>query len=882
MAGPQLAQDEAGNIWDVSGAQPRLVKPAQASGPNVVVPAAPAKPEFVPGNPNLVYTPGQGVSALPGVPGPAAPAPNFVPGKPGFVVGGSPNAPQAVPIAGLPADGPQLDASVRQKAIQQYGYAQQLDAVADHLNELFIKGPGSTSGIEGLKDFLPSPTNKNFDAEANKSRGIIGQSLGFTGGQLNTEREAEKAVGPYIPESSNFDSTIEQKIQSMRDLAQNARETAIQTLGGVPMPNGAVRPATPQDFITPSAALPPVTMPSSGDQVDFATGKTRDVIDPVLKATGGKVGKMIADGTPDAQIMSFLKQSGVDPANTNVGELLQYRAGKKSFPGVPSFKEWQRANPGQAYPIGPAFYTKSVPMTPDRQILNKAAASNLGGAAIGAGVAATNAVTGGYLNDLTQDPAAAQTGMDLLRGRHPVASLVGDVAGQAALESMAGGVPGVGKLLAMRYGRPTADALYGAFSGSGESDDNRGVGAALGGVSGLGFGALGRGVQRAVGGLATGVTNPALQRLDNLGVPLTVGRIGRGSNSTIGHIVGGIEDRAAGLPGFDAVINTARKRGDVGFNQAAFKEAGGSGATGAAGLDELANLRTKAYDFLNPLQLPIDAQFAGSQAGVRAAIPDMPAFGSEVGKGLDQIDRVSANGLLNGRDFQSALSDTKANRSSIAGAPFSRNAVNALKDVEDNLQQLAARQGPQGTLDALNAANRLHAQTETLASALDNGPTQKGDQLFSAGRLDDASRVNTRKFGGRLASLTGVNRPFYDLTQAGNEVMPNLTPDSGTAGRMLLVPLASSAIGGTAGAALGDDRLKDGQFGAGYGALLGLAAMGPYSKTGQKIIQKALLADRPDRLVRIGNYIINANPKLAGMFGSSLGRDFFFQPELAQ
>src|SRR2546422_490826 len=123
MAGPQFAKDEAGNIWEVDaqGNPVRLHQAAQSGSPNVVMPAAPPKPEFVPGNPNLVYTPGQGVSNLPGVPAPKAPAPNFVPGAPGYVAG---EGGGAVPL-GIPNAATQMDASVRQKAIQQYNYAKQ-------------------------------------------------------------------------------------------------------------------------------------------------------------------------------------------------------------------------------------------------------------------------------------------------------------------------------------------------------------------------------------------------------------------------------------------------------------------------------------------------------------------------------------------------------------------------------------------------------------------------------------------------------------------------------------------------------------------------------------------------------------------------------------
>jgi hypothetical protein len=112
----KLARDEAGHIWDVSDpANPKFVQ--QGGGPQVVMPAPPKDPQFVPQHPDLVYTPGHGVTQLPGVPAAPPPAPNFVPGKPGYVVTGPPTKPQAVPIAGLPPaddDGP----AKRQNAIE--------------------------------------------------------------------------------------------------------------------------------------------------------------------------------------------------------------------------------------------------------------------------------------------------------------------------------------------------------------------------------------------------------------------------------------------------------------------------------------------------------------------------------------------------------------------------------------------------------------------------------------------------------------------------------------------------------------------------------------------------------------------------------------------
>jgi hypothetical protein len=91
--------------------------------------------------------------------------------------------------------------------------------------------------------------------------------------------------------------------------------------------------------------------------------------------------------------------------------------------------------------------------------------------------------------------------------------------------------------------------------------------------------------------------------------------------------------------------------------------------------------------------------------------------------------------------------------------------------------------------------------------------------------------------------------------------------------------LLGSGLGGGIGAASSDDHAEGGAEGAAKGLALASLLSAPYSKTGQKALQKALLGQRPRRLMDFGNYLIN-NPRLAGMFGSSVGRDYFFQPEL--
>lgn len=625
--------------------------------------------------------------------------------------------------------------------------------------------------------------------------------------------------------------------------------------------------------IDPEAAKqkPPVDPPAPPKQ-EFAKGGVRDEIDPVLQGVAGRIGQMMVSGEPDSAILKYMRDSGVNPADTNINDALQYRK-------TPDFKAWQRANPGRAYEVGPNFYTRQVPLTTSQNIGNIAGQSAPGAAFINF----ASGLTGNRLDEIAGalggDPEAVRTGVDLSRAESPVASFAGDLAGQGALQYMSRYVPGLRNLPSTRVGRIGEDALYGVYAGSGEDGLEGGLAGgalnAVGGVAGRSLAGVGSAVTR-------GIQNPNLRYLHNAGVDLTPGRIARGSGGSVGDIIGRGEERLSGLPPFESIINTARRQGDESFNRAAFREAGGSGATGAAGIGELDALQRQNYSFLDNTNLPIDAQFAGRNAGVRAALPNIQ-FGREIGNELDQIDNVTRGGMFGGRDWQSGLRSTRANRASIQGQPFADRAVGSLDEIEGNLLDLAQRQGGPGMADNLANANQRYKQFQTLAAALDNGPAQKADELFSAGRLDDAARASQRRFGGRVSSMSG-DRPFYDLASAGKEVMPNLTPDSGTAGRAYFQAALLGGGAGLAGAgadyAAGDDGISDG---AAKGLALAGVLGGVYSQPGRRLIQNALLSERPAFIDRaLGNRVLAPilTRRNAGMFGGAVARDYGLYPEL--
>jgi hypothetical protein len=110
------------------------------------------------------------------------------------------------------------------------------------LNKKFRAGPGATSGLGGLLDFLPTPTNQDFDTTANRLRAWAKQGTGTTGGENNSVAEMKMNLGAYIPSSWDFDKTNRSTLDSIRELGGKASREAVQRLGGVPDQNGNITP----------------------------------------------------------------------------------------------------------------------------------------------------------------------------------------------------------------------------------------------------------------------------------------------------------------------------------------------------------------------------------------------------------------------------------------------------------------------------------------------------------------------------------------------------------------------------------------------------------------------------------------------------------------
>jgi hypothetical protein len=584
---------------------------------------------------------------------------------------------------------------------------------------------------------------------------------------------------------------------------------------------------------------------------------------------------MVAAGEPDEKVLQFIRDAKVGEPHQSVIEALRYRR-------TPEYQQWKRQNPHKPYPISPEMWQREVPLGKVEQIRNDA-----GQSAIGAyGAAALDGLTGNRADNLAAflggNPNQIKAGSEMLRDQHPYASLAGDITGQGMVDL---GLYGAGRLanLGGRFAPLARDVIYGAYSGSGANDEDPLAGAGLGMAANAAGGATGRGAQRSIGAAATGVKDQTLNYLNDRGIDMTVGQMARASDSPLGKLTAWTEDRFAGLPGTDATIGAARYRGAESFNKAAFSEAGNTpiNAVGEEGSEQLTKAVSAAYGAaLDGVTLAKDKSFNTQWSGLTQKGSKIARYGDDFKGVVDDIDALfDANGQLTGDRYQEAIQLIRRADAEFAGQPGYGRFSKELDHLEGALTSLVNRQRPDVT-PALEAANKLNGKKKIVQRAVKSRTAQRNDSLVSPAELNQQSIMNTERFGG-LDAATSTNRPFYDLTNNALKVQPGDIPDSGTAGRNWIVPLAGASLmagGQGLAAASGSDNLD---AAGGAGSTLGAIALAsalPYSNIGQKAIQKGLLAERPQMIDEIGK-LLKKYPQLAGLLGASAFRNNYLGDE---
>lgn len=741
-----------------------------------------------------------------------------------------------------------LSATERANALTGYQSALALTNIIADLEAKYREGPGSTSGVMGVADYLPTEANQRFDKAANAARGIVGQALGFTGGQLNSAEEAKLNIGPYIPDSTDKDGSIEDAIERLRELQRQAMQRSISILGGVPDENGNITPLSEEN--RPNAL--------TYTRTDGGVNNTRQ------EAAGfGATEKSVAypeegQARHDALVASLIASNGgrLDPqAYARARAELDREYGMQG--DAASYEAWAGTineyldNGGATIPTG--ISPSNQDMTTGEIIGNSIASNPLSAAA------------SGYFDTATFGASSALAGrekFEALQEKRPISTIAGQIGGAltgtgaigfAGRNTIGRAAPklmgGSGKA---QFGRNLAtDVGYGTAYGTIAEGDpvtgavSAGIGSAIGQPVAS---AIGRGV----GGIDfEKATNAIRQR----GIPVTTGQM-------MGGTAKAIEDRMTSMPIVGDLIGKRRMEGLQAFNREAMREASAPigfnpSQIGREGIEDMQQAVGKAYDDATAgADVGFDGQFVDDLTQFNDAAQRLPRdFRVKAARAVEnRIAPLTERGSMSGEQYQQAVRGLKGYKAETSKPGFEQDYRDALTLAQDALTAQMQRGGGREVVEGLSSADQAYRGIKTVEDAAMRA--DGADYVFTPSQLQDALKKTGRKYPGKS--------PLTQLADDGQAALPSRIPDSGTAGRFAQMTVPGVAVGSGAGAGYALDG-QDGAMagGATSAALTALLVLGG-TKNGQRALNK-MLFDRPEKAKEIGRAI----RKRKGLFGSA-------------
>jgi len=613
---------------------------------------------------------------------------------------------------------------------------------------------------------------------------------------------------------------------------------------GTPPGNGG-GPGSPPGGVP---KLNPIAPPSGPE---LTTGDTQ--ADPVALAIGAHVNEMMKAGAPDDQIKAYVQSTG--GSSSDLDKALQLSQIH------PEYRGDYQIIPNQIPLKGLDWYRNAAAQTP------------IGGYLSGS----ADTLSMGTIDNLTSNPALTRAGMAALAEKNPTSSLLGQLAGGALLSATgegalgAAGLPGgVGRTL-------LTDATIGGGYGAGSNDDgSRLAGGVLGAVGGAGGGYLGGKAANVAGGLIGGVGNELIRGANDRGIRMTPGQLFSQSGIP-GGIVKNLEDGASGMPFIGPIINARRAESLRDANVAAFNEGpmvspitdvGTGGMVQKKGdVSALYNRALNGKQFTPDIQIALDRQ---NIVGRGENIPVVgPMFKHVIDNNIDPILQ-NASPTLSGENLQ-AIIRTLRNRKATFGKmaesgtnPMGSDAATEFGNLDRAFQDFATRQDP-SVIPALNEANQAHANRMVLRDAVLAAKNQP-DNLFTGAQLNAASVKNTSNFGGKDAASEG-QRPFFELGNIMQNVLPSKIGDSGTGNRVALLATLGAlggGAGGGAGYATGDGAGEGAGLGTAAGLLSGLGLLGVYSRGGSALT-RSILSRRPNAFRDLGDFVASLKLPYGGL-----------------
>lgn len=353
----------------------------------------------------------------------------------------------------------------------------------------------------------------------------------------------------------------------------------------------------------------------------------------------------------------------------------------------------------------------------------------------------------------------------------------------------------------------------------------------FGAAAGAAGATLGEGIARVLAPKAS--IDPNIQRLMKAGVRPTPGQVMGGGAKRV-------EEKLASVPGLGGAIKAGQERGIDQFNRAAINEAlepigqklPSNVMKGRDSIEWAGEKISEGYNALVPqLSAKVDARFATDIKNLVSLSKNM------VPQRAEQFDRIlsdkamrhmSKNGTFTGeslKQIESELGRMATQFRSTADAD-QRLLGDALREAQSIFRQLVERANPTQApqLKALNEAYSKFLRVETAA-----GRVGAKEGVFSPAQLTSAVRQMDPSL--RHRAFARGNAPMQNLAAAGEAVLSNRIPNSGTADRIM----QAAMIGGPIAAAehFADPRL----------AALMLPALA-YTRGGQSLAAH-LLATRP-------------------------------------
>lgn len=375
---------------------------------------------------------------------------------------------------------------------------------------------------------------------------------------------------------------------------------------------------------------------------------------------------------------------------------------------------------------------------------------------------------------------------------------------------------------------------------------------AIGGAAGGAMPAIAAGVSRVISPKAS--VNPDVKMLQDAGVQPTIGQ-------TLGGRVNAMEEKMQSVPIMGDAIANARGKALRQFNEAAINRSvspvgGKIDGVGQSAVAQAGDMVSQAYDdALGSLKfVRFDDKFKQDIGQLSGMAQDLtPPMRARFTKIVNDIvdSRTTAGGTMLAPTLKKVDSELGKTASRYGGSSVAseQELADAVKQLQQLLREQVARSSPEAS-KAMRAADAGYANLVRIEGAAKAAKNTEG--LFTPAQLNTA--IQTADKSVRKRAVARGEALMQDLGTAGQNVLGNKVPNSGTADRMWL---GAGAIGA----------------GALHPAIpLGLAGgAAAYTPWGQELLRRAVTS-RPSSAQSVAELLNRASPML-GATGGLLGLD---------